>query len=61
MDVTNRNSLAYSEMKLILAKLIWNYTISLVDEKDKDWVYGQDMYGLWDKQPLFVRLTPREK
>lgn len=49
-------SLAYSEMKLILARIIYNFDIQLVDEEN-DWM-KQDTYILWDKGPLPVYLTP---
>ncbi|KAJ8126386.1 hypothetical protein O1611_g7252 [Lasiodiplodia mahajangana] len=54
-------NLAYAEMKLILARLAWNYDIALQYEKDKTWVYNQQMWALWEKHPFFVRLTPRHK
>ncbi|KAI1145378.1 cytochrome P450 monooxygenase [Nemania diffusa] len=53
-------NLAYAEMKLILARLVWNFDIALEYEKDKTWVQNQQMWGLWHKPPLFIRLTPRQ-
>ncbi|KAI1098726.1 cytochrome P450 monooxygenase [Jackrogersella minutella] len=49
-------NLAYAEMRLILSRLIWNYDISLADEKDKDWVNKQGLFGLWEKPPLNINL-----
>ncbi|KAI1132297.1 cytochrome P450 monooxygenase [Nemania abortiva] len=54
-------NLAYSEMKLILARLTWNYDIALEYEKDKSWAYNQQLLGLWSKPPLFIRMVPRDK
>ncbi|KAI9150878.1 Isotrichodermin C-15 hydroxylase [Paramyrothecium foliicola] len=54
-------NLAYAEMRLILARLLWNFEFELVDPKDKDWIYGQPMYGLWEKPPLKIRLSHRGK
>ncbi|KAH8662498.1 cytochrome P450 monooxygenase [Xylariales sp. PMI_506] len=52
-------NLAYAEMRLILARLVWSYDISLVDQDMGNWV-DQRMYGLWEKPPLNIRLSPRE-
>jgi hypothetical protein len=49
-------SLAYSEMRLILARVIFNFDMQLVDEKD-DWM-DQEIHLLWRKKPLNVFLTP---
>ncbi|KAK7427044.1 hypothetical protein QQZ08_006471 [Neonectria magnoliae] len=54
-------NLGYAEMRLILARLLWNFDFELVDPKDKDWIYDQPMYGLWEKPPLKVHLTHRNK
>lgn len=43
-------------MKLILARIIYNFDIQLADEEN-DWM-KQDTYILWDKGPLPVYLTP---
>ncbi|KAF4778885.1 cytochrome P450 ClCP1 [Colletotrichum scovillei] len=50
-------NLAYFEMRLILARLIWNFDIE-IDEDDKDWAKKQQVFILWDKGPLKARLTP---
>lgn len=57
--LTRRNlfSLAYVEMKLILARVVWNFDMEL-DATSKDWA-NQKMFILWDKPALMVRLTPR--
>jgi hypothetical protein len=44
-------------MRLILARLIWNFDLVL-DEKSRRWVEELKMFLLWEKQPLFVKLTP---
>lgn len=43
-------------MRLILARLIWNFDMVPLDISN-DWE-KQQMYILWDKGPLFVRLLP---
>jgi len=49
-------SLAYAEMRLILARLLFNFDIELVDPAE-DWL-NQPVYSIWDKPPLNVYLTP---
>lgn len=43
-------------MRLILARLIWNFDIVPLDTSN-NWE-KQQMFLLWDKGPLFVRLLP---
>lgn len=47
-------SLAYVEMRLILAKILWNFDMELVS--GKDWP-EQKSYSVWDKKPLMVKFT----
>lgn len=51
-------SLAYIEMRIILARVLWNFDLRLADES-KDWLSRQKIYLLWEKSPLYVYLTPR--
>lgn len=51
------DSLAYAEMRLILAKVVYNFDMELAD-KETDWL-RQKAYTLWEKPPLPVYLTPR--
>lgn len=55
--INPHGSLAYMEMRLILAKLLWNFDLEL-DPGCNDWV-NQKIYITWDKRPLRVLLTPR--
>ena len=50
-------NLAYVEMRLILAHIIFNFDLELV-EKDKDWMKDMKVYGFWEKPELMVKLTP---
>jgi len=50
-------SLAYAEMRLILARLLWNFNLEL-DERSLTWAQGMKMYLLWEKVPLYVKLKP---
>ncbi|KAL4939387.1 cytochrome P450 [Aspergillus oleicola] len=48
---------AYNEMRVILARVLWNFDLELLPESD-GWE-KQKVYTLWDKGPLMVRLIPR--
>ena len=50
-------SLAYAEMRLILARLIYQFDITIADDS-KGWIERQKAYTLWDRIPLNVYLTP---
>jgi len=48
-------------MRLILARLIWNFDIEFADKTGRNWVDGLLGYNLWNKPALMVKLTPRNK
>ncbi|KAK7753574.1 hypothetical protein SLS62_004432 [Diatrype stigma] len=50
-------NLAYAEMRLIMAKIIFNFDMRLADES-RDWYKNSKAYGTWQKPPLMVHLTP---
>lgn len=50
------SSLAYAESKLILARILYNFDMELVDP-DEDWM-DQKAFFIWTKPPLNVYLTP---
>lgn len=50
-------SLAYAEMRLILARLIYNFDLKLADDS-AGWMERQNIFFLWNKPPLHVFLTP---
>jgi hypothetical protein len=43
-----------SEMKVVLARIIFNFDLELVDEK-QDWL-NQKVFILWRKKPLMMRV-----
>jgi hypothetical protein len=48
--------LAYAEMRLVLARLLYAFNISLANPKDQ-WDWGDQLtYILWEKKPLQVAL-----
>ncbi|KAL5358523.1 cytochrome P450 [Aspergillus floccosus] len=49
-------NLAYSEMRLILAKIIFNFDMKIADDAH-DWI-KQKNFLMWQKRPLNVHLTP---
>lgn len=50
-------SLAYFEMRLLMARLLWRFDLEL-DPRSADW-NRQEAYLLWEKPPMFVKLVPR--
>lgn len=44
-------------MRLILARLIFNFDLSL-SENSQGWIAEQKVWILWEKKPLNVYLTP---
>ncbi|RDL42248.1 uncharacterized protein BP5553_02227 [Venustampulla echinocandica] len=50
-------NLAFAEMRLILARLVWNFDLVL-EEKSKGWVENQDVMMVYLKPPLMVKLNP---
>ncbi len=47
-------SLAYFEMRSILARVLWNFDMQ-IDKESQGWM-EQKEYTLWDKPPLWVKL-----
>ncbi|KAF3015244.1 hypothetical protein E8E14_001181 [Neopestalotiopsis sp. 37M] len=50
-------NLAYAEMRLILAKIVYNFDLKIADDSLR-WLQDQKAYNLWDKPALNVYLTP---
>ncbi|KAJ5999780.1 Cytochrome monooxygenase lcsI [Penicillium waksmanii] len=48
-------SLAYAEMRLIAAKILWSFDMSL-DESSSEWNV-QKSYIVWERKPLLVKLS----
>ncbi|KAI4722872.1 putative cytochrome P450 monooxygenase [Aureobasidium sp. EXF-10727] len=51
-------TLAYHEMRLIMANLLWHFDVKLAEEARKDWL-DQTTHLVWDKKPLPVEVLPR--
>ncbi|KKA21341.1 hypothetical protein T310_4645 [Rasamsonia emersonii CBS 393.64] len=54
-------TLAWLEMRLTLAKLLWNFDISVPPGKSLPAWVEQDIFWFWDKKPLELSLRPRQK
>ncbi|KAK0641454.1 isotrichodermin C-15 hydroxylase [Cercophora newfieldiana] len=52
-------NLAYAEMRLILARLIFDFDMKLAPD-GQNWVERQKAFTLWDRVPLNVYFTPRQ-
>lgn len=50
-------SLAYAEMRLIFARILWTYDIELMPESE-NWS-DQPVFTLWEKKELRVKLMRR--
>lgn len=49
-------NLAYSEIKLIIARLVWQFDIQNATEGD--WMGSQKVFMVWEKAPLWIKLQP---
>ncbi|PSN65363.1 cytochrome P450 3A17 [Corynespora cassiicola Philippines] len=54
-DCLGKN-LAYSELHLILAKMIWNFDFQPLPENE-GWAENMKGYTIWEKPPLNVKMT----
>lgn len=52
-------NLAFSEMRQILARVLWNFDLSLVDGEEVRWE-RQKSFSVWDKGPLPIRVKVRD-
>ncbi|KAK1992908.1 cytochrome P450 [Colletotrichum falcatum] len=53
-------NLANAEMRLILARMIWNFEIRPAEDTHK-WNEESEVHLLWEKGPVNVKLTPRKR
>jgi cytochrome P450 len=56
VSLTKIPSLAYAEMRLLLARLIWNFDLELMPES-RTW-NDQKVFTLWQKGEINVKLSP---
>ncbi|KAF2872073.1 cytochrome P450 [Massariosphaeria phaeospora] len=55
-DCLGKN-MAYHELRLIMAKVLYNFDIELRPESD-NWIDRQRVFNLWEKPPLLCKLKP---
>ncbi|GFF24703.1 benzoate 4-monooxygenase cytochrome P450 [Aspergillus udagawae] len=55
-DCIGRN-LAYAEMRMVLARVVWNFDLELCEES-RDWK-NQKIFSFWEKHPLMCKLALR--
>lgn len=53
-------NLAYTEMRLILARIIYDFDLELSKESQR-WIERQKSFALWDRIPLYIHLTPAKR
>lgn len=56
-DCIGKN-LAYGEMRLMIARLLYRFDFELAFEQD-GWHDSQRTFIVWEKGPLYLRLQPR--
>ncbi|KAF2009431.1 cytochrome P450 [Aaosphaeria arxii CBS 175.79] len=52
-------NLAYLEMRVVLAKIIWHYDLQLIDG-DRDLLRESTLFGFWKKPPIHMKFNGRE-
>jgi hypothetical protein len=56
--LTSSRSLAWAEMRMILAHMLWHFDLEL-HPASKDWIEKQKVFMLWQKPDLIVKIVPR--
>ncbi|KAI0188626.1 isotrichodermin C-15 hydroxylase [Xylaria flabelliformis] len=57
-DCIGKN-LAWAQMRLILAHLVWNFDFLGIKPGSRQWIERQKIFTLWAKLPLDVSIMPR--
>jgi len=52
--------LAYAEMRLLLAKMLWHFDFEL-ENPEEDWYGGSRAFMVWEREPLRIRLRHVER
>ena len=55
-SITDLNSLAYLEMRMVLAKMFWQYDLAWFNSDEINWERDTKGYTLWEKPDLRVML-----
>lgn len=51
-------SLAWAELNLILAKVVWNFDLELSERTKEDWS-DQKVWLMHEGAPLYLKISPR--
>lgn len=54
-------NLAYLEMRVVIAKVVFAYDFELVAPDVPDWNRACKVYGMWNKPPLMVKFIPVQR
>jgi cytochrome P450 len=54
-----KTSLAYAEMRLVLAKMLWNFDLELMSESE-NW-FPHEMVVIWNSPDLHIKLHPVQR
>jgi hypothetical protein len=52
-------SLAWAEMRMIFANLLWHYNLEELLPDSMNWIEKQKIYMLWEKPDLNIRISKR--
>jgi len=55
----NFHSLAWIEMRMVLASLLFEFDLLEIEPSSRDWIDRQKIFFLWQKLPLNIRIRPR--
>ena len=56
--ILTASSLAYNEMRSVLARVLWHFDLKLEAESQR-WT-EQKVFFFWEKPPLYVKMTARK-
>ena len=60
VDIADKlRSLAWIEMRMVLASLLFEFDLLGVELSSADWIDRQKIFFLWQKLPLNIRIRPR--
>ncbi|KAL7619408.1 hypothetical protein AAE478_009947 [Parahypoxylon ruwenzoriense] len=58
-DCIGKN-LAWAEMRIILAEILWNFDLLRVEPNSKNWIGKQKIFFLWEKPLLNIKIASRK-
>lgn len=58
-EADRHQSLAWIEMRMVLASLLFGFDLLEVQSNSRDWIDRQKIFFLWEKLPLNIRIRPR--